>query len=82
MPELHRLGLSLPDPALHLDAASGNWLSGPIDWDEFRRVISGHGPCNQERLAARQKAHDDGRWVRDALEAYAARQEQMRPKTN
>src|SRR6266851_2192077 len=73
VPELQRLDLSLPDPALRRDAASGNWLTGPIDWDEFRRVVGGHGPCNQERLAARRKAHDDGRWVREALQAYASR---------
>ena len=82
VPELQRLDLSLPDPALRRDEASGNWLIGPIDWDEFKRVVSGHGPCNQERLAARQKAHDDGRWVREALEAYAARQEPARLKAN
>jgi ring-1,2-phenylacetyl-CoA epoxidase subunit PaaA len=74
VPELHRLGLSLPDPALRYDEVSGNWLIGPIDWEEFKRVVSGHGPCNKERLAARQKAHDEGRWVREALEAYASRQ--------
>jgi len=78
VPELHSLDLSLPDPALRRDPASGNWLIGPIDWDEFKRVVSGHGPCNQERLAARQKAHDEGRWVREALEAYAARQERAK----
>ena len=82
VPELRSLGLSLPDPALRRDEASGNWLIGPIDWDEFRRVVGGHGPCNQERLAARQKAHDDGRWVREALEAYAARQDRAGLKAN
>jgi ring-1,2-phenylacetyl-CoA epoxidase subunit PaaA len=29
---------------------------------------------NAERLAARQKAHEDGLWVREAVEAYAAQQ--------
>jgi len=74
VPDLHRLGLSLPDPALRVDEASGNWLTGPIDWDEFWRVVRGDGPCNKERLAARQQAHDDGRWVREALTEFAARQ--------
>jgi ring-1,2-phenylacetyl-CoA epoxidase subunit PaaA len=78
VPELQRLDLNLPDPALRRDAASGNWLIGPIDWDEFRRVVGGHGPCNQERLAARRKAHDDGRWVREALQAYASRHDAAR----
>lgn len=71
IPNLHTLGLSVPDPALRYDDATGNWLHGPIDWDEFKRVLSGNGPMNKQRLAARQKAHDDGRWVREALVAYA-----------
>jgi len=74
VPDLHALGLTLPDPDLHFDAASGNWISGEIDWDEFWRVVKGDGPCNAERLAARRAAHADGRWVREALAAYAQRQ--------
>ncbi len=73
-PEVLELGLSLPDPELHVDEASGNWLTGPIDWDEFWRVVKGDGPCNAERLAARRKAHADGEWVREALAAYAEQQ--------
>ena len=71
VPELHVLGLTIPDPDLHYDGATGNWIIGEIDWDEFWRVIRGHGPCNRERLEARSKAHEDGGWVREALEAYA-----------
>jgi ring-1,2-phenylacetyl-CoA epoxidase subunit PaaA len=44
---------------------------GAIDWEEFRRVLAGDGPCNRERLAARRRAHDDGAWVREAALAYA-----------
>jgi ring-1,2-phenylacetyl-CoA epoxidase subunit PaaA len=75
VPELHALGLSLPDPDLHFDEESGHWNIGPIDWDEFWRVIKGHGPTNKERMEARLKAHEDGRWVRAALAEYAARKE-------
>jgi ring-1,2-phenylacetyl-CoA epoxidase subunit PaaA len=71
VPELHMLGLSVPDPALKQDPDSGDWLHGPIDWDEFWRVIRGDGPCNRERLGARRNAHEEGRWVRAALAAYA-----------
>lgn len=74
VPALHALGLSVPDPDLRYDEASGNWISGEIDWDEFWRVIKGDGPMNAERLAARRKAHEDGRWVREALAAYAEKQ--------
>jgi ring-1,2-phenylacetyl-CoA epoxidase subunit PaaA len=73
VPDLQSLGLTVPDHALRFDPASSNWLSGPIDWDEFWRVVGGDGPCNKERLAARRAAHDDGRWVRGALAAYAAK---------
>ncbi|MFB3906329.1 MAG: 1,2-phenylacetyl-CoA epoxidase subunit PaaA [Acidobacteriota bacterium] len=75
IPDLHALGLSMPDPDLRYDEQSGNWLIGPIDWDEFWRVVKGDGPCNRERLEARRKAHEDGRWVREAMTAYAAKYE-------
>ena len=71
VPELQALGVSLPDPDLHYDEANASWISGPIDWDEFWRVIHGQGPCNRERLEARRKAHEEGAWVRTALQAYA-----------
>jgi ring-1,2-phenylacetyl-CoA epoxidase subunit PaaA len=73
VPEAQAMGLSLPDPDLHYDEASGDWRFGEIDWDEFWRVVHGDGPCNRERIEARRAAHDDGLWVRQALEAYAAR---------
>ena len=69
-PELIAGGLTIPDPDLHQDE-NGVWHHGPIDWDEFWNVVKGNGPCNAERLGARQQAHDDGKWVRDALDAYS-----------
>jgi len=75
VPEILAAGLTLPDPGLRYDEKTGNWRHGPIDWEEFWRVVRGGGACNAERLAARNKAHDDGRWVREAMSAYAARQE-------
>ena len=35
--------------------------------------MAGNGPCNKERLLARNKAHDQGAWVREAAMAYAAK---------
>jgi ring-1,2-phenylacetyl-CoA epoxidase subunit PaaA len=67
------IGLTLPDPDLEFDEETKNWKFGPIDWDEFQRVLRGDGPCNRERLAARRKAHEDGAWVRVAAAAYAAK---------
>src|SRR5580692_8473022 len=71
VPQGHHIGLSFPDPALRYDDASGHWQFGEIDWDEFRRVLAGDGPCNRERLAARRQAHEDGAWVREAAAAWA-----------
>ena len=67
------LGVSLPDPALVWNAERGHHDFGPIDWDEFWRVVGGDGPCNRERLRDRVKAWEDGAWVREAALAHADR---------
>jgi len=73
VPQATAINVVLPDPDLQYDEASENWKFGAIDWDEFWRVVKGDGPCNRERLAARNKAHDDGEWVRVAAAAHAAK---------
>ncbi|HKP28960.1 MAG TPA: 1,2-phenylacetyl-CoA epoxidase subunit PaaA [Gemmatimonadales bacterium] len=75
VPQAQAIDLKIPDPAMYYDEATKNWISGPIDWDEFFQVIKGNGPCNRERLAARRKAHEDGAWVREAASAYAEKRE-------
>ena len=74
VPQAEYLGLTVPDPDLRFNADTENWEIGPIDWNEFQAVIRGDGPCNRERLAARRAAHQEGAWVRQAAEAYAAKQ--------
>jgi ring-1,2-phenylacetyl-CoA epoxidase subunit PaaA len=74
VPQAHFLGLAIPDPKLAFDETSGHWKFGDIDWQEFRQVLAGNGPCNRDRLAARRKAHDEGAWVREAALAYAEKQ--------
>ena len=69
VPQAHFLGLTVPDPELAFDGE--HWRFGEPDWDEFRRVLSGDGPCNRERIATRRKAHDEGAWVREAAVAHA-----------
>lgn len=71
VPQAQAVGLTLPDPNLQYDKESGHWRFGEIDWNEFKEVIRGNGPCNRERLEARRRAHADGEWVRRAAEAYA-----------
>ncbi|MGY9056887.1 MAG: 1,2-phenylacetyl-CoA epoxidase subunit PaaA [Alphaproteobacteria bacterium] len=71
VPQADFLGLRIPDDDLLLNEQTGHYTIGEIPWDEFREVIRGNGPCNADRLAARQKAHDEGAWVREAATAYA-----------
>ena len=73
IPQAQAIGVTIPDHDLRFDAETKNWEFGKIDWTEFKQVISGNGPCNKERLAARNKAHDEGQWVREAALAHAAK---------
>jgi ring-1,2-phenylacetyl-CoA epoxidase subunit PaaA len=71
VPQAHYLNLTIPDRSLRFNAATGHWEFGEIDWDEFKRVIAGFGPCNAERMRVRQAAHAEGAWVREAAVAFA-----------
>ena len=78
VPQAIALGITLPDPDLAFNEATGNWAIGEIDWSEFHEVLKGNGPCNVERLAARRRAHEDGAWVRAAATAHAEKQRARR----
>jgi ring-1,2-phenylacetyl-CoA epoxidase subunit PaaA len=69
VPKILELGLTIPDPELRKDPETGKWLYTEPDWEEFKRVINGDGPCNKERLAVRRMAEERGAWVRQALAA-------------
>ncbi|NWG71063.1 MAG: 1,2-phenylacetyl-CoA epoxidase subunit A [Parvularculaceae bacterium] len=71
VPQAEYLGLKVPDPDLRWNEAKQGYDFGPIDWNEFHEVLKGNGPCNAERMAARRKAWEDGRWFRDGLTAHA-----------
>jgi ring-1,2-phenylacetyl-CoA epoxidase subunit PaaA len=73
VPQAEKLGVTLPDAELHWNAARGHHDFGQVDWDEFKAVVSGNGPCNAQRLATRKAAHDEGAWVREAALAHAAK---------
>ena len=73
VPQAEFLGLRIPDPDLKWDEPTQHYLTGEIDWSEFKAVLKGNGPCNQERLQARRAAHEAGGWVREAAAAYAAK---------
>lgn len=74
VPQVHQLGLTVPDSKLKWNESTQHYEFGEINWDEFNAVIAGRGPCNQERLAARRKAWEDGQWVRESAAVYAQKQ--------
>lgn len=67
------LGMQLPDPDLKWNEEKKHYDYGKINWEEFKEVLKGNGPCNKERLDTRRKAWEDGAWVREAASAYAAK---------
>jgi ring-1,2-phenylacetyl-CoA epoxidase subunit PaaA len=80
VPQADALGVTLPDPALRWNAERGAYDFGQPDWDEFKRVVGGDGPCNAARIAHRRAAQDTGAWVREAAMAHAARQRDERSR--
>lgn len=65
------IGLTIPDSDLKWNEAKNCYDHGEINWEEFRRVVNGNGPCNKQRMAHHIKVHNEGAWVREAAAAYA-----------
>lgn len=80
VPQVHQIGLTVPDPDLVFDEKTGHWQFGDINWDEFFAVLRGEGPCNYERIQARKKAWESGKWVRDAAAVFAQNQQNNNSK--
>ena len=71
IPQAEYLGLSVPDPDLKWNEAKGGYDHGPLDWDEFWRVVKGGGQMNIDRVRDRKNAWEEGAWVREAARAHA-----------
>ncbi|GAA6191573.1 1,2-phenylacetyl-CoA epoxidase subunit PaaA [Phaeobacter sp. NW0010-22] len=71
VPQAEYLGLTVPDENLKWNDETGQYDFSQPDWGEFFDVVKGNGPCNVDRLADRNKAWDDGAWVRDGMMAHA-----------
>jgi ring-1,2-phenylacetyl-CoA epoxidase subunit PaaA len=71
VPQAELIGLTIPDENLTWDEKTNHYITSPINWDEFWQVVNCNGPCNKERIEARKKAKENGKWVRDAAMAHA-----------
>lgn len=82
VPQAECIGLKMPDKDIKWNNETGMHDFGEINWDEFNNILAGNGPCNKERLAARNMAHNDGAWVREAAVAYADKKAAKNLKEN
>lgn len=76
VPQAEILGLTIPDPDLKWNPERGHYDFGPVNWEEFWKVVAGNGPCAKERIDARKAAYEKGEWVREAATAYAQKQKE------
>lgn len=81
VPQADYLGLTIPDPDLKWNEERKSYDFGEMNWDEFYEVIKGNGPCNKQRIEHHIRAHEEGRWVREAAAAYAEKQAARRKST-
>ena len=73
VPQAEFIGLTVPDKDLKFDEETGHYTHGKINCDEFFDVIKVNVPCNAKRLKDRIDADKNGKWVREAAVAYAAK---------
>ncbi len=78
VPQAEYLGLTVPDENLRWNEERGHYDFSEPDWSEFFDVIQGNGPCNVDRLEARNKAWDDNAWVREGLLAHGRKKQQAK----
>ncbi len=70
VPQIEYLGLEHPDKDIKWNEERGHYDHGEIDWDEFYNVINGNGYCNRQRIQHHVQAHEEGAWVREAMQAH------------
>jgi len=75
IPQIEVLGLEVPDPEIKWNEKRDHYDSGEINWQEFKDVVNGSGPCNYQRIKHHKEAHQEGEWVREAVRAYRVKQQ-------
>ncbi|WP_442812579.1 1,2-phenylacetyl-CoA epoxidase subunit PaaA [Streptomyces sp. NBC_01210] len=77
VPQAERLGVTLPDPAIRWNQDREHYDFTPVTWKVFRDALAG-GSQGSRRLAHRVAVHQEGAWVRAAVNAFAGRREAVR----
>ena len=74
VPMLHSYGFTIPDPGLHYDDATEQWMCGPIDWEPLKKTFANVGPDSERRINEAAAHWESSAWVRAALDAHAETQ--------
>jgi ring-1,2-phenylacetyl-CoA epoxidase subunit PaaA len=75
VPQAELLGMTVPDPDLKWnEAARRIMISARSIGKSSTPSVRGEGPVAKERMKARRAAWDEGAWVREAADAYEAKQ--------
>lgn len=74
--QAHHIGLTVPDKNLKYNETTRHWETSELNWDEFRNVVKGNGPCNHQRMSHHIKYHREGEWVRMAAMAFEEKMNQ------
>ncbi len=68
VPRIRSLGLTIPDPHLRYDEKQKKWWYTQPDWEKFGEIVRyNRGPKSEERIGLRRFAHEEQRWVREAM---------------
>lgn len=68
VPRIQALGLIIPDPELRYDSHLKKWIYSPPDWEKWNHIVSNNsGPKSRERIELRREAHNNQRWIREAM---------------
>ena len=68
------MGSSSVAPATATAGTKETEVAEQVEAGDLSAVVKGGGKMNVDRLSARNKAWDDGEWVRDAALAHAKKQ--------
>jgi ring-1,2-phenylacetyl-CoA epoxidase subunit PaaA len=78
VPQAEYLGLIIPDDTIVWNEERDHYDFAEPDWNEFFAVLAGNGPCNSERLEARNNAWQEGEWVREGMLAHAQKRTDLK----
>ncbi|MCZ9634921.1 1,2-phenylacetyl-CoA epoxidase subunit PaaA [Rhodococcus sp. BH5] len=73
VPQAQRLGLTIPDANLRWNEQHSRFDFSPIGWKQFRELMSENSDCAKRRLNRIVDSHENGKWVRDAVDAYVVK---------